>query len=89
MRETGGDGFSILGIGAAACIACCAGPILAILGGLGIAGIASTLLIGVGGLVVTVVAVAGFVVVRRRRTACATRGNSPVPVSLATQAPTR
>jgi hypothetical protein len=30
----------------AACVACCAGPILAILGGLSLAGLASTLLSG-------------------------------------------
>ena len=42
-----------LGLGAAACVACCAGPILAFLGGLGIAGLASTLLIGAAGLLIT------------------------------------
>lgn len=59
--------FGILGIGAAACVACCIGPLVALLGGLSLAGLASTLLIGAAGLVIAAVAAVGFVVVRRRR----------------------
>ncbi len=40
--RTDKDRFSVLGLGVAACAACCAGPILAFLGGLGVAGLAST-----------------------------------------------
>ena len=47
---------AIVGVGAAACAACCAGPILAFLGGLGVAGMASTLFIGAAGLVLAVAA---------------------------------
>ncbi len=83
MTRAENDGLSIVGIGAAACVACCAGPILAFFGGLGIAGLASTLLIDSLGLVVVAGAVVGFVVTRRRRrSACAA-----VPVDVA--APTR
>lgn len=60
MKKDSKDGFSILGLGAAACVACCAGPILAFLGGLGIVGLASTVLIGASGLLITVVAIAAF-----------------------------
>ena len=48
------DGLSIVGLGAAACVACCAGPLLAFLGGLTIAGTVSTVFVGGGGPVVVV-----------------------------------
>ena len=60
----GNDGFGVLGIGAAACVACCAPLIPALLGGLGLA---ASLWFGVVGVVVAVVAAVTFVVVRRRR----------------------
>lgn len=66
MKKASKDGFSSLGLGAAACVACCAGPILAFFGGLGIAGLASTLLIGTLGLLISAAAIAAVVVVRRR-----------------------
>ena len=65
--KTATNGLSILGLGAAACVACCAGPILAFLGGLSIAGLASTWLIGGTGLVIATAAAVGFLLVRRRR----------------------
>jgi mercuric ion transport protein len=65
-RET--EGLGILGFGAAACVACCAGPILAFLGGLGVAGLASTVLVGGAGLVVGAAAVVAIAGLRRRRT---------------------
>jgi hypothetical protein len=72
--------FSIIGVGVAACIACCAGPILAFLGGLGVAGLASTALIGLTGLAIAAAALVGVVVVRRRRSTCGT-AVAPVPVA--------
>ena len=82
MQKASNDGFSVLGIGVAACLACCAGPILFVLGGLGIAGIASTLLVGAVGLLITALAVAGFLRFRRRRPAtCEAGGNGRVEVS--------
>lgn len=83
MKKASKDGFSALGLGAAACVACCAGPILAFLGGLGIAGLASTLLIGALGLLTTVAAVAAIIVVRRRR-ACEVSADGPVAVAIPT-----
>lgn len=89
MNEGGKDGFGVLGIGAVACLACCAGPILAFLGGVGIAGLASTVVIGAAGLLITVAAVTATVFVRRRRTTCAVPDDGLVAVTIATRrAPT-
>ena len=86
MSNPDKDGsFSIVGLGIAACVACCAGPILAILGGVTIAGVASTWVIGGAGLIIAAAAAAGFLVVRSRHRAssCATDGaGEPVPVTL-------
>lgn len=84
MRSTKKDGFNVLGLGVAACVACCAGPILAVLGGVSLAGIASTWLIGASGLLVAAMAAVGFVLVRRRQThvACATDPVEPTPIEL-------
>ena len=84
MSKTTKDGFKVLGLGAAACAACCAGPILAFLGGLSVAGIASTWLIGGGGLIIAAAAACGFLVVRRRRkrSACGAAPGEPTPVEL-------
>lgn len=84
MRTSTGDGVGLVGIGAAACLACCAGPMLAVLGGLGLTGLAGTLLIGAAGLVATAGAVIAVLVVRRRTT-CALPDDGPVTVA----APTR
>jgi hypothetical protein len=79
MRQAGRGEAGILGPGAA-CLACCAGPILAFLGGLGIAGLASILFIGGAGLAVAAAVAAAFVVVRRR-SRCAVADESPVVVA--------
>ncbi len=77
------EGVGLVGLGVAACAACCAGPILAFLGGLTIAGLASTLVIGVAGLAIALVAgTAWFIVRRRRRNACRD-GAAGGPVSVA------
>lgn len=92
MTRSRSEGFSILGLGAAACIACCAGPILAVLGGVSVAGIASTWLIGSAGLVIAAFAAAAFVVIRRRRRRAVHGGVSrgePVQVELTSRAVTR
>lgn len=81
------DGFSVLGLGAAACVACCAGPILAFLGGIGVLGVASTWLTGGVGLVIAVAAVVALVVVRRRQqSSCSTSPVEPTPVELTRRA---
>jgi len=75
-------GFGVWGIGAVACVACCAGPILAVLGGLSVAGVLSSLFIGVGGLAIALVAAVGFIAVRRGRRPHSTTDAGPVPVEL-------
>jgi hypothetical protein len=75
-------GFSLLGIGAAACAACCAGPMLAFLGGLSLAGLVSTLVFGTVGLLVAAgAAVAAQLVLRRRRGSSCDPDQAPVPVA--------
>lgn len=73
-------GAGLLGVGAAACVACCAGPVLGALSAIGIASAAGYLLAGSAALVVGVVAAAGVVYRRRvrQRTECSTRPASPV-----------
>jgi glycerol-3-phosphate acyltransferase PlsY len=84
MKQADGSGAGILGFGAVACLACCAGPILAFLGGLGVAGLASTLFIGGVGVAVTAAAIAAFVVVRRRGSSCPAADEGPVAVAAPT-----
>jgi hypothetical protein len=59
-------GFGLIGVGAAACVACCAGPILGFLAATGIASVLGAVVFGAAGLVV-VLAVAAVVWQRRRR----------------------
>lgn len=82
------NGAGVLGLGVAACVACCVGPILAFLGGLGVAGIVSSWFIGGSGFVIAVVAAFAFVAVRSRRarSASAARAAEPVPVQLVDKA---
>lgn len=79
------QGLSFLGLGAAACVACCIGPIVAFLGGLSLAGFASTVWLGGGGLAVGVAAAAGWLVLRRRRRDGCAVESGPIRVA----APTR
>jgi hypothetical protein len=76
----------LLGLGALACIGCCAGPLLAFLGGLSVAGLASTTVIGGTGLVVAAAAAGAYRSIRLRRTAvCDATRSAAVSVA----APTR
>lgn len=78
------QGIGLIGVGAAACVACCAGPILAFLGGLTIAGVASSLVIGVAGLAFAAIAGSAWLIVKRRgRNRCAATPTDD-PVSLGT-----
>ena len=88
--ESSGPGTkTILGIAAVACVACCIGPILAVLGAIAALGLVSTILIGAAGLLVAGAAVAAFLVVRRRRPANASCSVEPeqVPVELTRNPP--
>jgi hypothetical protein len=63
------DGFGLVGVGIAACVACCAPLIVGVLGGLGLAGVAATFVIGGVSLVITIAAVLAYVLFRRRTAA--------------------
>ncbi|HEV7760693.1 MAG TPA: hypothetical protein VGO78_16930 [Acidimicrobiales bacterium] len=66
-------GAGILGLGAVACAACCAGPIVGFLAAAGVTAVLGAVVFGIAGL--TVVAVVVAVLWRRRRT----RSCSPSP----------
>ena len=81
------DGLGLLGLGVVACAACCAGPILAFLAGLTIAGLASTLAIGLAGLGLAALAAVAWLTVTRRCREVATgevATGEAVPVGLPT-----
>jgi hypothetical protein len=79
--------IGVLGLGTVACVACCAGPILAFLGGLSLVGVASTFLVGTVGLAITAVPIASIVLVRRQRKSSAVTYDEvvrmPVPTTRA------
>ena len=81
--------LSVIGVGAAACVACCAGPILAVLGGVAFAGLASTFVIGAAGIVIAVAAFAALLAIRRRRNVCAAPDDSPTPVAAPARRPSK
>ena len=78
----GGGGLKIVGFGALACVGCCAAPILAFLGGLSIAGLASSTIIGGAGLGIAIAAGVAYLIVRQRRaSSCAVTYQEPVAVA--------
>lgn len=62
--------FGILGIGAAACVACCAGPILGFVAATGLLTVGGLALFGTIGLLVAIPGVALLARRRRQPTAC-------------------
>ena len=81
------EGAALVGVGAAACAVCCAGPILGFLAAIGLGTAAGAAVFGVGALVVGA-AITAFVIVRRRRRAasCAPVGVEPTPVEFTERA---
>lgn len=75
----------VLGVGAVACVACCAGPILGALSAIGVGSAAGYLLAGPAALAVGALT-AVLVIVRRRRRANAYAG--PAPTTKVLVAPT-
>lgn len=76
----------LVGVGAAACVACCVAPLLALLSGLGVVGLAGSLFAGatgvlLAGVIVTVAVAVGVITVRGRRTR-EHASDAPVPVQL-------
>jgi hypothetical protein len=78
------DGAAVVGTAAAACAACCAGPIVAFVAALGLGTVAGVLLFGALGLVLAAVGVLIVVVRRRQRRSCA-----PAPLAVDLELPTR
>ena len=72
---------AIIGVGTAACVACCAGPILGLLASIGIATVAGVLVFGLAGLLV---AVAGVFAVSHRRRINAAPTQVSVPIEIGT-----
>jgi mercuric ion transport protein len=84
MSATRKENATILGVGVAACAACCAGPILGVLAAIGLGTAAGFLLVGTVALVVGAAVIALVVLRRRRRTAdCTPMAIEPTPVELA------
>jgi Flp pilus assembly protein TadB len=71
--------LGILGMGAAACAACCAGPILAFLVAAGVFTAVGVAVFGVFGLLVLVPAAAWSMRRRRRATVCTAPAAAPSP----------
>jgi hypothetical protein len=74
------DGATIVGVGAAACAVCCAGPILGFLAAVGLGTIVGFALFGLVGLAVAVIV--GLVALRRRQRRATSCTASPETVSL-------
>lgn len=78
------DGAALVGIGAAACAVCCAGPILGFLAAIGLGTAAGVAIFGAGGLAVAAVGLV-FVLRRRRRRQAACQAVAPVRVGIETK----
>ena len=75
------ENATILGVGVAACAACCAGPILGVLAAIGLGTAAGFLLVGTVALFVGAAVIALVVLRRRRRSAdCTPMTVEPAPV---------
>lgn len=74
---------SMFGFAAAACVACCAGPFLAAVGGIAALGAIGTVPFGITALTVAGIAIAALVVVRRRQRIRASSSPSPVELGAA------
>lgn len=71
-----------LGLGAAACIACCAVPLLVAIGGIAALGAIGTLAFGALALVVAVILIAAIVTWRQRASSRAREQSDPTTVEL-------
>lgn len=76
--------IGILGLGAAACVACCAGPIIGLLAAAGLLAVAAYVIAGVVGLAVAIPS-AVWLIHRRRSAAGCEPVTAAVPVELGTR----
>ncbi len=89
MSGKRGERFALVGVGTAACAACCAPPLFAFLAGLTLAGVTGTAIFGIAAGVLAALVASGLIVTTliRRRRHNVERTAVPATVSLAT--PTR
>ena len=80
--KTSKDSVAILGIGAAACAACCAGPIIGFLAAIGLGTAAGAAVFGLGALLVGATIAVIVVRRRRRRRTCTPAAIAPQPIEL-------
>ena len=80
MTATTKKPFGILGIGAAACVACCAGPILGFIAATGLLTVTGLALFGTVGLLIAIPGIALIVRQRRQPSPC-TPPDQPVAVA--------
>jgi hypothetical protein len=78
VKRPSKDAAGVVGLGAAACAACCAGPILGFLGGIAALGVIGALFIGVAGIAIAGSVMVATMTVRGRRspTPCASPPSS-------------
>lgn len=72
----------LLGVAAAACVACCAGPFLAAAGGIAVLGAAGSVAFGVSAIAVAGFAIAVLTMARRRHRGEVRSEAEPAPVEL-------
>ena len=76
------ENVAIVGVGAVACAACCAGPILGFLAGIGLGTAAGFALFGVAALALGAIAIVIVLQRRRRRATSCAATPGPVPVEM-------
>lgn len=75
------ENVAVAGVGAAACIACCAGPILGFAAAVGLGTVGAIFAFGAIGMLVAVVATAIIIRRRRRAVPCSTSATTQVELT--------
>jgi len=86
--EAAKRGAGLVGIGAAACAACCAGPIIGVLAAAGLLTALAYLTVGLIGLAVAV-PLAVWILRRRRRPTTSGGAIGPTPIAISAGSPPR
>lgn len=81
-RQRKVEGAGIVGVGVAACAACCAGPVIGFLSAAGLLTAAGFAAFGAIALLLLIPVAVWWVRRRRRVAACAVETEGPVPVTL-------
>ena len=86
MKKTGKENLGIVGLGAAACAACCAGPIVGVVASIAATGALAATVFGLAAFVVAALALVLVIVVLRRRQKA---GACTMPGPVSVDAPVR